>query len=130
MKIYIAGKLGEEGAIQELMDSFRKAGHEITFDWTKTPHLKPFEENFEASRKCAMDEVRGVKDAEAMVLLYNSKGTGMFVELGVALGNDIPIYAVVENPPVKTSFLYHPMIRILPNIDALKAIFYLNLSLL
>ncbi len=123
MKIYVGGKLGEEGSVQELMDYLRGLGHEITFDWTKTPHLKPFEENLEASIKCAMDEVRGVKDAELMILLYSDKGTGMFVELGVALGNSIPVLAVVKAPPVKTSFLYHPLVRMLPDMNTLKSFF-------
>jgi hypothetical protein len=123
MKLYIAGKLGEEGSVQELMDYFRGLGHEITFDWTKTPHLKPFEENIEASIKCAMEEVRGVQAAELMILLYSDRGTGMFIELGVALGNSIPVLAVMGNNKAKTSFLYHPGVRMLPDINALKSFF-------
>lgn len=118
MKFYVAGKLGEEGTVEFLLDVLRGSGHEITFDWTQTPHLRPFEKNVKAITTCAVAECRGVKEADIMIMFCHDKGVGMFVELGVALGNGIPVRVIMDHDkPARTGFLYHPLIKRVSSVD-------------
>jgi len=110
MKIFIAGKVGEEEVAREAMNMLSQAGHEISFDWTTIPHLKPYDENSEASQQAALLESRGVLESDALVLLAHDKGVGMYVELGMAIASGKPIY-VVGTGSSRTMFIYHPLVR-------------------
>lgn len=109
MKVFVTGKAGEEDIARKTMESLKSAGHEITFDWTTIPHLKPYEDNVETSREAAVLEAKGVMNADALVLLVHEKGVGMYVELGMAIAAKKPIFALGHITP--TMFLFHPMVR-------------------
>jgi len=118
MKIFVAGKVGEEKATREAMSMISQAGHEISFDWTAIPHLRPYDENSEASQRAALLESRGVLESDALVLLAHDKGVGMYVELGMAIASGKPIY-VVGPETSRTMFLYHPLVQRIGSISDL-----------
>jgi hypothetical protein len=125
MKLFVTGKAGEESVARSAMQSLKRAGHEITFDWTSIPHLKPYTENVAASRKTAVLETQGVMDAEAVVLLAHEKGIGMYVELGMAIAWRKPVFVIGDMTP--TMFLFHPLVKrvkdvteVMDHLDKLK----------
>lgn len=118
MKIFVAGKVGHEKSAREVMSILSQAGHEISFDWTTIPHLKPYDENREASRRAALLESQGLLESDALVLLAHDKGVGMYVELGMAIASGKPIY-VVGSQNSRTMFLYHPLVRRVNSVSSL-----------
>ena len=118
MKFFVSGKVGTEGNVRAAMKALKDAGHEITFDWTKIDHLRPYDENAEASREAALKEIRGVEDADVLIILAHDRGVGMYVELGIAIGSGIPI-RVVTDVESRTMFFHHPLVK---KVDSLEQI--------
>jgi hypothetical protein len=116
MKIFVSGKIGEEESVKEVMGLLQEAGHEITFDWTKIDHLRPYDENAAASREAAVKESRAVKDADALIILAHDRGVGMYVELGIAICSGIPI-RVITNKKSRTMFFHHPLVKKVDNLE-------------
>lgn len=116
MKFFVSGKVGNDNDAKSAMKALKDAGHQITFDWTTIEHLKPYDKNSFASRKAAIRETKGVKDADILVLIAHNKGVGMYVELGIAIGIGIPI-RVVTNVESRTMFFHHPLIKRVKNIE-------------
>lgn len=110
MKFFVSGKIGVEGDAKEVMEALRNAGHEITFDWTVTEHLKPYDERAEECRVAASVDCLGVMAADVLILIPHERGVGMFVEFGIAIACDIPIRVIV-NGESRTLFFYHPQVK-------------------
>jgi nucleoside 2-deoxyribosyltransferase len=120
MRVFVSGKVGAEGEIRSLMRTLEKRGHELTFDWTLIEHLRPYERNKDASRSAAIQEVEGVRSADALVLVEHDRGVGMFVELGVAIALGKRAYVVSGESP-RTMFYFHPLVRRVASFDELLA---------
>jgi len=118
MKFFVSGKVGAEENVRAVMKALQDAGHEITFDWTKIDHLRPYEKNSAASRSAAIKESHGVKDADVLIILAHDHGIGMYVELGIAIGCGIPI-RVVTDVESRTMFFHHPLVK---KVDSFKQI--------
>jgi nucleoside 2-deoxyribosyltransferase len=110
MKLFIAGKVGKEEEARKVMEMVREAGHEITFDWTSIPHLRPYEKNEEMSKNAAILEAQAASKCDALILLADEKGVGMYVELGIALANGKPVF-VIGGEGIPTMFLFHPLVQ-------------------
>ncbi len=110
MKFFVSGKVGVEGDVRATMKALKDAGHEITFDWTTIDHLRPYDENAEACREAALKEIRGVEDADVLIILAHDQGIGMYVELGIAIGSGIPV-RVVTDVESRTMFFHHPLVK-------------------
>jgi hypothetical protein len=110
MKIYVAGKYQDKDKVRYIHQLLRGSGHEITCDWTnevKYPNNAPPEDK----KYYAIDDVRGVKDADLIIVLmtipYEYKGA--WVEFGIALGTDTPI-RVIGDCGDKCIFINHPLV--------------------
>jgi hypothetical protein len=119
MKIYVAGASSERARVRVFMERSIALGCTITHDWT--PVVERFGSCGEALshdqlRAEAMCDLRGIRDAEAVVVLapcHEAQTIGAWIELGYALGcvgnertgrpNPTPI-AVVG--PVPTPFVF------------------------
>lgn len=110
MKFYVSGKLGAEGGAQHAMEALCAAGHEITIDWTKLPHLRPYDAHPAECRQASVMEVEGVRQADCVVLVSARGGKGLFVELGIALACEIPV-RVISREPEPTIYLLHPLVK-------------------
>lgn len=108
LKIYVAAKLQEYPRVQRLYERLRRAGHTITYDWTK---LAPPEIKLNASeyKNVAANEVDGVKACDLLLLLAHPHGKGQYVEMGVALGLDKPVWIIPPEEPFHCVFFYHPL---------------------
>ncbi len=83
MRIYLAGKNIERA--RGVMKSLRGNGHEITFDW-----LTDIENEGDLTKK-AVQEREGVRQAEALVYLWEADQESARYEAGMAMGLGKPI---------------------------------------
>lgn len=117
MKFFVSGKVSEEDDAKGAMQALREAGHEITFDWTTIEHLRPYDINSSASREAAIKESRGVLEADVLVIFAHERGVGMYVELGIAIGNGIPVRVVSNTKDSHTMFFHHPLVKRVASIE-------------
>ena len=115
MKFYVCGKYSERKQIRIIMDELEKMGHEITCDWT--PHT-----DMNKAEGYAIDDIWGVVDADAVIAIMLNKNDykGLWVEVGAALGNIIPVY-IVGNAGDSCIFVHHPLVKKFPTLFDLYA---------
>jgi len=98
MKIYVASAFSDYERTRSVQDIAKFRGHEITCDWTQ--EVGKFESDaavpLDFARQAARNGFLGVVEADVVIVLSpdaNKKeiGCGMWVELGIALGNGIPV---------------------------------------
>ena len=124
MRIYCAGKWEEKHRIQIVQNILRRAGHEITFDWTQQPNTT---NEAELNEQCLYD-IEGVMSADALVAVlvdedkYLCKSANRYVEIGIAIGAGIPVY-ILGKPRQDFLFRRDTSVRVLRTtkelIDAL-----------
>ncbi|MBI2175625.1 MAG: hypothetical protein HYU35_02750 [Parcubacteria group bacterium] len=83
MKIYIAGKNIERA--RAVMNTLRKLGHRITFDWVG--NIK--NEN-DLTRKASYER-EGIRDADVLIFLWEAEQESARYEAGMAMGLGKPI---------------------------------------
>lgn len=110
MKFYFAGRTARAADIQSMRDELQELGHELSYDWTTSDLLqtRPYPEEFAAPE--AKRELEGVAMADVFILIGDEGGTGMYVELGYALAQNIPIYCLGEHND-KTLFQFLPEVK-------------------
>ncbi len=114
MKIYCAGKWEEKHRIQIVQNILRRAGHEITFDWTQQPNTT---NEAELNEQCLCD-IEGVMSADALVAVlvdedkYMCKSSNRYVEIGIAIGAGIPVY-ILGKPRADFLFRRDTSVRVL-----------------
>lgn len=121
MKFYVASPLGMVKQTKQAMRIIRRNGHQITHDWTKSDMFlageKQKEANPDEAAHRAIDDVKGVTDADVVIFLTSEEyaARGMYVELGIALAE----YAHKGSPRIffikpiysKSIFFYHPYVE-------------------
>lgn len=111
MRIYVASKFANAMKCAEIANTLKQFGHEITFEWW-TEECDKRKDRVQIAR----DEVQGVKDAYAVVLLQPREGgCGCWIEVGIAIADGTPIYYLDENlgdmtPEFRTIFMEDPEI--------------------
>lgn len=114
MKYYIASKLENHPAHNLLRDALAVHGHEITYDWTV--HGPVYRSGLARVREVAVDETKGVLDADFVVVLWPG-GRGTHVELGMAIAAGKPVIFVSdveahhEATTETCAFYHHPLVR-------------------
>lgn len=94
-RIYVAAKFEDALFARAVMGMLALAGHEITHDWTnETIEGKRGLEVLDTYQEAAVADADGVKTADALVLIHHDNLRGGLVELGVALGCEIPVIIV------------------------------------
>jgi len=134
MRVYVASKFDNQGAVRAAIAALEKDGHEIALDWTVFDEGKLVAEakpvagateqppwTIEAQRRleqfrsyCAKADVDAVKAADAFILLMVPEMRGAWVELGVAISQQAPglfnrakrIIVVGRTPELDTVFLH------------------------
>lgn len=131
MKIYIASSFALIDKVKNVSHFLEREGHTITEKWWSRPYqveglgkivttdLKEIYEKltpdeFYATPECAASywkDHAGIMTADAFVFIANEtprKFNGASVELGLAIGNDIPAFSLGN---LETSVLFYPVIR-------------------
>lgn len=101
MKYYIATKLENHKAHNELRDWLNSQGHQITFDWTINGPV--WTKGLLVINTIAHLETLGVLDCDVLIMLWPG-GRGTHVELGIALGTNKRIFILASS---ETCAFYH-----------------------
>ena len=89
MKFYIASKFENAEQVKRLSDVLRRWGWRQTYDWTEHGHVGHLGK--ERLREVAENEIRGVKDADVVIILLPG-GRGTHAELGAANVLQKPVF--------------------------------------
>lgn len=99
MNVYVASKFQRKEDVRALQKALVENGHAISADWTTHEYADvPKEELPAFLRKCAMEDLWGVLDADMLVLLPDETAGAHFTELGIALGLCIPVIVMGHDP--------------------------------
>ena len=114
MKFYVTGRSSNYERVIEAVAEIKSRGHEITFEWSALPMVKPFSENQEKATEYALKGIQGVVDADAYIIFVHKDGNGVFTEFGAALASNAIkgaplIFAIGDEK--EAMFYYHPAIQ-------------------
>lgn len=107
MRLYVAGQWSKRNEISAAIEKLEAIGHTITHNWTKAQHFRDKMDE-------AIADVNGVLAAEAVIVFMddvNYPYRGSWTEIGVALGQKIPIYMITTaefQKNQKNVFFHHP----------------------
>lgn len=111
MKFYIATSLENVKQHHLLRDALIHDGGELTYDWTI--HGSVQQEGREIKRKIAEREIKGVLDAELVVVILPG-GRGTHVELGAAIVSEKKIIVIgeqISESGVECVFYHYPGVQ-------------------
>jgi nucleoside 2-deoxyribosyltransferase len=111
MKLFVASSYLNKANARAAMRKLRKAGHEITFDWTQPEQMKTDAD----WRRKASEDFRGVVNAEVLIVIWPGR-MGTSTEVGIALGRGIPVF-IVGDPGRTSVYWYHPLVAVVPDLD-------------
>lgn len=107
LQIYVAGKWQEKSAVRQVQRALKDAGFAITYDWTRQEDswdkIKGTELQEHFLKQCAMDDLFGVMNADAVVVVlvnedkYLSDSPNRYAEIGIAIGARIPVFILGES---------------------------------
>lgn len=131
MKVFVSGQIGDVDRVRVVQDALRRAGHEITHDWTRNETGKKMLSSRadklnnpeEATRRATLD-IDGVLDADAYVICSDNEdaGKGMYVELGAAIAmaerGSMRVY-LLGGMNHMTIFYFHPKVQKIDSIEEL-----------
>lgn len=123
MKIFVSGQIEDVEYIRFVQDTFKKAGHVITHDWTRNEtgdkmlggQQAKFD-NPEEARRRATNDLQGVIDSDVYVICTSNEqpGKGMYVELGGALAlastTSSPRVYLLGDKKHASIFYFHPTV--------------------
>jgi hypothetical protein len=121
MKWYFASRMHHQSKLVDIATFLTNKGEVILSEWIYEDSLKPYTEHLTEVRLLAKKVVSSLLKTDIFVLISDSGGTDMFVELGVCLArNDSPqkprIYIVGEYGN-RSLMQLHPMIVHAKNIE-------------
>ena len=100
----------------KLLELLSEKGYRSVTNWLVQPMHKPYEKNQEKAQKLAAECIDAIAGCDLFVLLSDEGGTGMYVELGAALGNrkstGRPDIYVIGEWGANSVFTYHPDITV------------------
>ncbi len=115
MKIYVSTRFQRKNEVRKIYKKLIDKGHEITANWTLHEPMTPYEKNQRISSDYAIEDVEGVRNCDVFILLSDEGGSGMFVELGIAILSNLlfrkpKIYVVGEHNK-RILFFFHPAVN-------------------
>lgn len=109
-----------------LMDAARRNGHTITQDWTvaveKMGAGDPKEHIFEDLQKHALADKEGVRTCDLFIILRKTDMRGAWVEYGMAVAYEKPIWIVEFDEVPFVIFTALPRVRVLYGWEAMQEI--------
>lgn len=130
-KFYVAAKLEEYKMVLEVEHRLMDAGHSISFSWASSvdtllflsTEVKPSKgmTDIEKKSRIAIEDIEGVRNADALIIFPHKNGRGMFVEMGGAILLGKPVYLIQQEELTRDDmvFFFHPSVVRLPSIDKL-----------
>lgn len=126
MKCYVTARSSRFDEAKELFTHLKALGHEITFEWTELPMVKPYSEHQADAAKFAQQGIQGVVDADVYIKFQHEDGNGVFTEFGAALASNMmkgtPRICVIGDRLLDHVMFYaHPSIEWYGSVEALLA---------
>ncbi|WP_273851734.1 nucleoside 2-deoxyribosyltransferase [Guptibacillus spartinae] len=91
MNFYIASSFQNKQHVQAIATELKNYGYKHTYDWTKNEKAVSIDDLASIGEA----ELQAVKKADFLIVILPG-GKGTHVELGIALGRDIPVYLFSE----------------------------------
>lgn len=91
MNFYIASSFQNKQHVQTLASELKRHGFKHTYDWTTNEKAATFDELASIGEA----ELEAVKMADFLIVLLPG-GKGTHIELGIAIGRNIPVYLFNE----------------------------------
>lgn len=98
------------------MDAIESRGHEITADWTKHKPLESYPDNAQISMEYAAEDLKGVRNCDAFIMVSDPEGTGIYIELGAAIALGKKVFMIGPHTSHSVFFLL-PQIKIVENLE-------------
>lgn len=118
MRVYVASKFENVDEVHEAQEKLQAQGHIITHDWT---HERPGDrtglELEEYLTDCAIKDMYGVKSADVVLVINCLGGKGMFVEMGMGIAWEKPIFVVFPDR-LNNIFTHLTGVETHPTIDS------------
>ena len=122
MKFYVTGRSSEYDLVRDTFSKLKEKGHEVTFEWTELPMVKPYKDHPGESAKFAEQGIAGVLMADIYIIFSHQDGNGVYTELGAALASKImqgsPIIYAIGKHQDAAMFNFHPAINWYPDLDS------------
>jgi len=114
MKFYVAARFGLKDQVGGIYKTLQDKEHEIIADWTEHKPIKPYDENQNLSRDYSVEDVDAAMNCDVFIFISSDAGTGMYVELGAAIANNIksgsPKIYVIGEHTARSMFYFHPSV--------------------
>lgn len=108
MGVYVASKFEEKDLVRSVQNAILDAGFGITHDWTYEDATNMQEaERQRYLRRCGAADVRGVRAARVLIVMPHIEMRGGYVEVGVALGLDIPVVVYFPHLDDRDARMHH-----------------------
>jgi hypothetical protein len=125
MNIYIASRLKHIVFVKEQIILLKKHNHNFLFDWTsENTNLKPYSTN-PLSEEYSYKIHNAIVNADIFILLSDTEGQDMFIELGIALEslriNNTPKIFIVGADKNLSMMHNHPLIT---HVSDIKDIYF------
>ena len=116
MKLYIAAHSQEDA--RDAARKLEAAGHVITARWLNEDFSRTAKYAEDERRVIAASDVFDVRTADALVLLASPTRVpgGKFVEAGVAIGCEKPVYAIGHR---ENMLMWHPSVSLFSSVEDL-----------
>lgn len=117
--VYVVGKFEEAKLVKAVIDLLEQEGHRVTHDWTdeSVEGLRGTEVT-DVLQCAAIEDIQGVKNADAVITLHHDKLKGGNFEMGAALALDKPVIVVGGHQGLdQPIFYWHPDVFHVPHID-------------
>jgi hypothetical protein len=116
MNVYVAGRFTRKVEVKRAQALLVAYGHTISADWTMdSVDGLMGEERLARLAQSAAKDLGGVRRADAILVLHDDTGRGLFVELGIALADPKKLVCVVGGQrgshPQGCIFYYLPHCR-------------------
>lgn len=108
MRVYIAAPWADREKMPEIGEKFEAAGHVVTHKWWD---VKPTAEGDWGStdilRQQAINDIRGVQNADLVVVMNTAKSEGKSFEQGIAVADNKPIVIVGQRGAVSMNVFHY-----------------------
>ena len=118
MKFYIAAYIRQKKRVRAIFSVLRKAGHEITVDWTngRVTSIPDRDKDPKRIREIAVRDMNGVRNCDVFIILSTPvNGRAKYVELGAAISSFLdkgrPRVYVLGEKINQSVFYYHPAVK-------------------
>ncbi|MDP2807530.1 MAG: hypothetical protein Q8O74_05265 [bacterium] len=118
MKFYIAAYVREKTRVKEIFRVLRKAGHEITVDWTngRVISIQNRDKDPKQIQGIAVRDMNGARNCDVFIILSTPvNGRAKYVELGAAISSFLekgrPLVYVLGEKTDQSVFYYHPAVN-------------------